>query len=428
MAATWRRWVRAVMAVGLVASPGVVSLPPVVANHFGPTLDLTPEVLIAPTETFVPATVLATLSQATEAPVDIDAEVFGGSDRDGDSPLRPDASCTVPAGRTDCPLVVPPPLRGGTVLLYAWVDRDGAPGTCEADHALGGVCQPNEGSFRTDDEEVDETTSPGVDAEPDQTDVVRVAFSARVDVFFDCFGASTTIQAGATATVTCSAESGGQPVSGARIDGEHMSGPNNGDGGRVPPPDSSNCLTPCAFTYTPTASGDDVFCFWIDVDDDDEVDKTGPHDGGGCTTTAAQGATPDRTDQTEVVRLRVVDENTPTPSPTPPDAEPCRATGASVAGAVVTGTSDNDVISVMGDCARVDGGAGKDRITIGAHAGTTEVLAGPGKDRICAANGSVDMVDGSGDPKDKVDTDAFDTSTGAKESDTLTCGVGKNGR
>lgn len=118
-----------------------------------------------------------------------------------------------------------------------------------------------------------------------------------------------------------------------------------------------------------------------------------------------------------------VDPTSTTVDPTSTTAAPqgtCTATGtASVtAPGEVTGSG---VFGATGDCIKVIGSGKADSITVGSHAGTTRIVGNAGDDKICARNGSVDIVKG-GDGKDTALVESGDSLESATSVSTLSCG------
>ena len=97
----------------------------------------------------------------------------------------------------------------------------------------------------------------------------------------------------------------------------------------------------------------------------------------------------------------------------------CAATGSAsvTAPGEVTGSG---VFGATGDCLVVRGGDGPDSITVEPHSGTTKILGNAGEDKICARNGSLDIVKG-GDGSDKALVDGSDSLESVSAVSTLSC-------
>ncbi|MGH2808096.1 MAG: hypothetical protein ACRDKT_12575 [Actinomycetota bacterium] len=117
---------------------------------------------------------------ANLAGVAIDVEIAGANDPDvADSPASPDMTCTT-AQNGRCSVTHGTGGTGtttatGVTTYRAWVDADGTNSTVEAD-----VTEGN-----------NEQTTPGADAEPDDTDVVIVSWSAQPPPPLTCPGFET---------------------------------------------------------------------------------------------------------------------------------------------------------------------------------------------------------------------------------------------
>lgn len=196
--------------------------------------------------------------------VNVDVEMTGANDNDGDSRNTPDMSCTTTGEAGNCTVTHGPGGFGstgetGTTVYRAWIDSDGSNGTVEAD--------PTEG--------VSEFGQPGQQgAEPDNTDVVEKTW---VRAPLDCSPEQDGNPTGSSHTITCQAsQAGGGPVQqGTHIVAEAI-GANDPDSSETYQTPDFECRTnqqgSCSFTHGPGGTGSTNFegitryRVWIDQD------------------------------------------------------------------------------------------------------------------------------------------------------------------
>ena len=282
-----------------------------VANHGTRTLQLTPETDDNPVGTT--HTLTATLSSAvdgTSGAIEVDFEITGPGDTDGNTPSSPDTGCTVAVGST-CTVTYMSSVAG-TGTITGWIDH-GNDATVEADPTEGAdagnpaVHEPSGG-----------TDVPGGTAEPDLTDVVTKTWVAALPTgtTLDCDDASgddtetnPVTGTGSRETYTCTvidtAPNPDVPVSGARIDVENLNGANDPDNSAAAgTPDFNDACTTggngrCTITIAATESqaGPADICFWIDDDVDNVFDPAGAeNDGGDCEEPVNAPENDDKTD------------------------------------------------------------------------------------------------------------------------------------
>jgi len=126
-------------------------------------------------------------------------------------------------------------------------------------------------------------------------DQVTKNWVAQADVRVDCTPDADTNPEGFTHTVTCTMTNGGngQTVSGGQIDAEFLAGSPNDPGGNESgaPADVNNICDAgesaagvCSYTWTGNNPGTDVVCFFVDEDNNNDVDDAD------CAGEDAQGA------------------------------------------------------------------------------------------------------------------------------------------
>jgi hypothetical protein len=268
-----------------------------IASHpAGSTLDLTPETDSNPTGTTHTITATLSVPASPGESVEIDFEVAGPGDPetpDADSPTTPDLTCTINPNGTSCQVSYSSTVVG-TDTIRGWVDHD-------KDNATLTGIDVTEGQA--------EATSPGSVTEPDITDVVSktwfsgLAAGARLDCD-DASGNDTETNPvsgpNATETYTCTvfdvATDPDTPLGGVVIDAENLNGVNDVDNGTAAPPDftcttvttgagTGTCTVTVAASESQAGSAD--ICFWIDEDNDNDVNTGGEEaDGGLCDTEA----------------------------------------------------------------------------------------------------------------------------------------------
>jgi hypothetical protein len=278
------------------------------ANHGTRTLQVTPETdsnAIGTTHTLTAT--LSSAADATSGPINVDFEITGVGDTDGDTPATPDKECAVAVGSSTC-TVTHTSATAGTSTIEAWIDHDA---TLEADAGEGadaGNPAVEEPAGGTDD--------PGDVPEPDITDVVLKTWTGAAAATLDCDDASgddteTNPAAGAsssetyTCTVIDTAPNPDLSVSGATIDAENLNGANDPDNSAaVGTADFDDACTTgtngtCTFVIaaSETQSGAAEICFWIDEDDDTAFDPAGgENDGGECEEATNAQESDDKTD------------------------------------------------------------------------------------------------------------------------------------
>ena len=327
-------------------------MPPAQANHGDRTLQVDPEIGGQAVGTAI--TVTATLSEAATTAtgsIPIDAEIWDGpADSDGPTPATPDRTCTVAVGATECSFSVVAGIAG-TSDVRVWVDHDnrneiGQGGVTELDQAEGRLADgtpdfdPQEGSeqppeadcrqpedFETADlppfgnagdcgaDMPPADATPGMVAEPDGTDVVRLTWANAEALDCDASNGSDRITesdavTGSDASVTITCTYRGTAMDGIRVDGANISGD---DGAAVSDPGGANdpqgtggidytCThateESCQITVSPVDSqtGPAILCFWLDLDDDGAFAPAAGGDGNGAD---GQGCADERVDDPE---------------------------------------------------------------------------------------------------------------------------------
>lgn len=195
--------------------------------------------------------------------VNVDVEVTGANDADGDTRNSPDFTCTTTGANGSCTITHGPGGSGttgdtGTSIYRAWIDADNANSTPEADSTEG----------------VNEFTQPGQRAESDDTDVVEKTWQRAP---LDCSPEQDGNPTGTSHTVTCRATQagGGNPPQGTHIVAEAV-GANDPDSGDTPESPDFECRTNqegvCSFTHGPGGNGSTNFegvtryRAWVDAD------------------------------------------------------------------------------------------------------------------------------------------------------------------
>jgi len=269
-----------------------------VANHGMRTLQVTPETDDNATGTT--HTLTATLDSAADATsgtIEIDFEITGAGDTDGDTKTSPDKTCTVAVGSDNC-TVTHTSTTAGTSEIRGWIDHDKDSATVEADLTEG----PDAGNPSVD-EPSGGTDVPGSKTERDDTDVVtKTWFSGVTAARLDCDDASgddtetnPVTGTGSSETYTCSfvdpTTTPITPFPGVKIDAENLNGANDPDDSAAAGTADFNdaCTTAangmCTVTITAAESqlGSADICFWADEDNDAAFDPAGAEtDGGEC--------------------------------------------------------------------------------------------------------------------------------------------------
>ncbi|HEX2196156.1 MAG TPA: Ig-like domain-containing protein [Actinomycetota bacterium] len=256
-------------------SPSSASPTPVQTLNCEPESDTNP---VGSTHTFV-----CTVSEGSSSAsgVEVDVEVTGANDADGDTRNQPDFSCTTTGENGSCTITHGPGGGGqtseaGTSTYRAWIDRDNDNSTPEADATEG----------------VNEFSQPGQRGEPDDTDVVEKTWQRAP---LDCSPEQDGNPTGTSHTISCRASQvgGGTPPQGTRISAEAV-GANDPDSGDTPETPDFQCRTNqegvCSFTHGPGGNGSTNsqgvtrYRAWIDQDDANstvEADRTEGRDENG---------------------------------------------------------------------------------------------------------------------------------------------------
>ncbi len=215
------------------------------------------------------------------AGVAIDIEASGANDTDGGpSNQTPDFTCTTGANGS-CTVTHSGTNSAGSTSYRAWIDADNNDANVEADQGEGR----------------NEAQAPGSRAEPDNTDVVEVAWTATR---LDCSPESATVATGGSHRLTCTAsDAAGSPVNGVSIDVE-VTGANDPDGNATLTNPDMSCTTTsngsCAVTHGPDGpgttdqAGTTTYRAWIDADSSNSTPEAD----------SAETASPDDTDNTDV--------------------------------------------------------------------------------------------------------------------------------
>jgi hypothetical protein len=254
-------------------------------------------------------------------PVYIDFEIYPqnppGSDPEepnGDTPVTPDLTCTIPAGSTSCSVTYTG-TDPGRDNIRGWIDEDGN----HDPNNDGNTSDSTHGS--TADADLTETRNEsgagaGLLTEPDGTDVVEKRWGANVDCFDSDASATPadpsddetdTNQLPNSHAITCRAtDAAGNPESGLNIDTEITGANDPDDGDSKTSPDLNTCTSTdadgrCTVTHTPGDGevGQTVYRSWHDTDGDNSTTDWDATEGRDETTAAGEIPEPDYTDVTE---------------------------------------------------------------------------------------------------------------------------------
>lgn len=281
-----------------------------VASHGNRYLDVNPETSKAALRARVQMS--ATLKdpatqQASQvnAQVTINFEVDGPGDPSGDGPdfSTPDLTCNIKAGSSGCRKGYA--NIGGTTgddTIWAWI----------GDTAL----DQTEG--------LNGKTMPGVQAEPDGTDLIGATWFAGLPATgsLNCNPDTSIVQAGSAKTFTCTVQdqstNPATRLSGWEIDAENLSPSvndpdNSSSGNKTADYDGADagtaCVTngsgQCAMTIpseTPGQAGLAHICFWVDEENDQSFHPPSVEWDGGLCDTETAGA-PENDNRTDVVAL-----------------------------------------------------------------------------------------------------------------------------
>ena len=265
-------------------------------------LDVEPEssATTAGTQHTVNATV--TSPDAGGGPVSgviVDFERFSGPNSNNVAPN--DMTCTTDAAGT-CSANYTGGTTAGTDVVCGWTD-DGDTAYLPGNAAAAAF------SGQDDGEACDEETT-GTDTFA-KTDLVDRINNAQVATTIDCTPDTDTNTLGSAHQFTCNVkDQAGNNMAGVEVDGEITAGPHDDDAGATSPVNHTGNTTDASgnvsYSYNPASTaGTDTICFWIDHDNDTEVDPTGP----ACTepqvdntNSDADAGTPnERDDATDVV-------------------------------------------------------------------------------------------------------------------------------
>ena len=272
-----------------------------------------------------------------------DAGVGGTASDDGNTPLSPDLSCTVPfnTGSDICTVTFTSDTAGAHVLR-AWVDDDKNNATFDADATEGqnpGTAVPAGGSA---DDGATGTGTPGDRTEQDDTDVVSKTWFGTLpaNTVLDCsleLATNPNTGAGSAEDYTCQLyNNAGTPgtltddttlaLAGVTVDGENNGTANDPDdlafagGGNATADYNNFCTTAADGSCTGTVAASEaqagavLLCFWADNDGDNVFAIGGTeNDGANCddgndntpvTTTPSRvgDANSDRDDITDVTQ------------------------------------------------------------------------------------------------------------------------------
>ncbi|HEV2755798.1 MAG TPA: Ig-like domain-containing protein [Actinomycetota bacterium] len=249
---------------------------PAAANHPNACLDLTPETSTNPAGTShtVTATLRVISTGCTGAaltpnsggggggPVNIDFEIAGPNDADGNSPDTPDMSCNVAVNQSDCSVTYTGPATG-TDTIRGWIDHDGLTpaqgGATEADLTEG---QAGEDADTTD--VVVKSWTSGAAAEVDCDDQTGPDHERETNPSLS--------GAASNEVYTCRVtDAAGNGISGTVVRGEVTNAPNDPDatnGASYDTPDytcttAANATCQVTVTQVEGQTGTAIICFWI---------------------------------------------------------------------------------------------------------------------------------------------------------------------
>lgn len=216
----------------------------------------------------------------------IDAEATGANDPDNsDSPESPDFTCTTNAQGRCSFTHSGSENETGTTTYRAWTD-EGSDAEVEADREEGR----------------DESSEPGSQPEPDETDVVEKRWGATG---LNCRPETARNPTGSSHTVTCHATHDDNDVSGEEIDVE-ATGANDPDDSDSPESPDFTCETnddgECSFTHGPEGTGESgttTYRAWTDTDRDNSTSEADADEARGEEATAGEDEEPDDTDVVE---------------------------------------------------------------------------------------------------------------------------------
>jgi Ca2+-binding RTX toxin-like protein len=199
----------------------------------------------------------------------VDFEIESGPSDLDNTPLTPDAGCTVTQGTSICGTSVTS-TDTGRQIIRAWVDDDNDNSTYATDADTTEKANPR--------------TSPGERPEPDDTDVLAVTWANTGEPNrVEALPASANIRYGQIRTISCQVFDGfDHPVSSANCDAQVDSGPNanNVIGNGTTLGYIGECTTgpdgeECTISYTSQEVGTDNVNVFADYSPSNNVDGTG---------------------------------------------------------------------------------------------------------------------------------------------------------
>lgn len=177
--------------------------------------------------------ITATLTAKGVSPVknlvgNIDGEVIDGPNKDK-VPTKADMDCTTTAAGT-CTLTYTAGANAGVDEVHGWLDENHdpePPPDTDSDGDETGDPFGSSSDYEGDDKErADEVATPGDDAEPDNTDNIKVNISTMAVL---TIGPETQNKdTGTTAAITVSLTTGGTPTNNQKIAAAVLGGPNTG--------------------------------------------------------------------------------------------------------------------------------------------------------------------------------------------------------
>lgn len=205
--------------------------------------------------------VLSSLADSGSGPINIDFEIEGGPGDpggDGNNPIPPDLTCTVPQGSSSCEVQYSS-SETGTNSIRAWIDHDDNDNqtvndpydpteTRNSNDTL--LCDPT-APPDPDGEECEgplNNNDPGEIPEPDGTDVIEKTWTVGPPAILDCGPETATnpsFGTGSSEEYTCTVtDDFGNPIGGVQIDGENLAGANDPDNSATnSPPDYNDFCT-----------------------------------------------------------------------------------------------------------------------------------------------------------------------------------------
>jgi Ca2+-binding RTX toxin-like protein len=374
-------------------------------------------------------TIPATCTEADGCQIDLEIE-SGPSDPDN-TPLSPDAGCTVTQGTSTCGTSVTSTTTGRQIIR-AWVDDDNDNATFDAD--------------KTEKARVIQG-EPGERLEPDDTDVVTVTWATTGDpASVTATPAAVTQKYGQPRTISCHVLDGfDDPVANASCDAKVTDGPNSDEtfGGSAVPGYVGDCTTgpageACNITYTSRETGTDFVKVFADQDGDD-------NDDGGSNRDPFAIITSDWTSDIKSGPCAGLNYS---------DRRAKQGGGAIIAGSpgadTIAGTRGPDTVCALAGNDKVDGNGGNDHVLAGlgfdnvtgeggddnldGNEGRDTLAGGDGVDTIVAGGHIDKLYGGAGNDivKGQDGTDALfgkggaDTLEGGTDADVINAGIGND--